>query len=161
MSICLGRPFAAREEDCRCSLPVNLHDEQYLAFITDQPGPSNPNFRKHTGDKPLTGFLAFARLCRIAGKARRCEKVLENWLANLSDDFRFSANAVDTDYSQTPELTMCVIAFIMHAGLLLNMYRYVVADERSTTTMLIRSAGVCLPRIHEQPLKTKTMTPKR
>jgi hypothetical protein len=188
MSICLGRPFAARDEDCRCSLPANLRDEQYLAFITDQPEPSNRDSTKHTGDKPLTGFLAFARLCRIAGKceslnspsrtrilastnpskvrsyvakARRCENVLENWLANLSDDFRFSANAVDTDYSQTPELTMCVIAFIMHAGLLLNMYRYVVADEGFTTTMLTRSAGVYLPLIHEQHLKTKTMIPKR
>jgi hypothetical protein len=187
MSICLGRPFAARDEDCRCSLPANLRDEQYLAFVTDQPGPSNLNSSKHTGDKPLTGFLAFARLCRIAGKceslnspsrtrilastnpqklrryvakARRCEKVLENWLANLSDDFRFSANAVDNDHPQTPELTMCVIAFIMHAGLLLNMYRYVAVHGNFTIMILIRSTGVYLSRIHEHSLKTKKTIPK-
>lgn len=150
MSICLGRPFAARDEDCRCSLPANLRDEEYLTFIANQSEPSNPSTSKEIEEMPLTGFLAFARLCRIAGmceslnspsririlassdtskvrryvaRARKCEKVLEKWLASLSDEFRFSANAVDTDYSQTPELTMCVIAFIMHAGLLLNLYR--------------------------------------
>lgn len=149
MSICLGRPFAARDEDCRCILPVNVRDEEALAFLTAAPSPRIFQSVEHL---PLTGFLAFARLCCIAGKceslnsplgsrtvvssdpvrvrryitkARRCEKILEEWLGSLPDEFTFSANVVDSDYTQSPGLTMCVIAFIMHAGLLLNMYRYV------------------------------------
>ena len=138
MSICLGRPFAAQDEDCRCALPVNIRDEELLAFCTNPQGPSNLGLGQRIENQPLTGFIAFSRLCSIAGrcesltsrpkvhryvaKAHACDKALQGWLESLPDEFRFSANALDDDYSRSPGFTMCVIAFIVHGGSLLKMY---------------------------------------
>lgn len=149
MSICLGRPFAAQDEDCRCALPVNMRDKGMLAFCTNPQGPLNLGVSQRIEDLPLTGFIAFSRLCSIAGrceslsslsstrnltlsdrlkvrrymsKAHPCDKALQGWLESLPDEFRFSANALDDDYSRSPGFTMCVIAFIVHGGSLLKMY---------------------------------------
>lgn len=99
-----------------------------------------------------TGFLAFVRLCRIAGKIQQIhsprtvrrlanagpeklerftnrvlahDRLLKTWLDGLPDDIRFSANTAEWDLDGSPHLTMCVIMFIVHAGSLLNLYRYV------------------------------------
>ncbi|KEY64028.1 hypothetical protein S7711_11145 [Stachybotrys chartarum IBT 7711] len=93
---------------------------------------------------PLTGFLAFTQLCHIGGKIQKLhspsrmrrlrdprkfeqflrsvaslQKLLDKWLAELPDEIRFSANTTE----QGPNLTMCVIMFIVHSGSLLNLYQ--------------------------------------
>jgi len=166
MSICLGRPFAAQDEDCCCALPVNRRDEETSAFGTDQDKSTSPRLSQRIEDQPLTGFLAFARLCCVAGRceslssplrthdlassnpfklrryiaeAHACDKSLQAWLEGQPDEFRFSANALDTDYSRSPEFTMCVIAFIVHGGSLLKMYLCVAIGGiymKVTTTLM-------------------------
>lgn len=102
---------------------------------------------------PLTaGFLAFARLCRIAGKIQRLnsprnirvmlaadparlqrytnrvaahDRMLRMWLDTLPAEIRFSANTAEWKLDGNPHLTMCVIMLIVHSGSLLNLYRYV------------------------------------
>lgn len=170
MSICLGRPFAVQDEDCCCELPYNIRDEDCHMVCIDQYGLSNQRAQLK-GDMPLTGFLEFARLCCISGKcealnspsrtriiassdlsrkqsylkkARRCEKSLETWLASLSAEFRSLANALDSDYTQSRELTMCAIAFIMHAGSLLNMYRLVILLQIFLTMTLTATLDALL-----------------
>jgi hypothetical protein len=164
MSICLGRPFAVQDEDCRCALPLNRRDEDILAFCTDEEKPSNLGVSQRIEHRPLTGFIAFSRLCCIAGqcesldspshtydlalpnpsklrrymtKAHACDKDLQAWLESLPDEFRFSANSLDTDYSRSPGFTMCVIAFIVHGGSLLKMYLCVATHDGLPTTSLI------------------------
>jgi hypothetical protein len=164
MSICLGRPFAAQDEDCRCALPANRRDEEVIAFCTNQEKPIDLEVSQRIEDQPLTGFLAFSRLCCIAGrceslgslsrtcdlnisnpstmrrymsKAHACDKALQAWLESLPDEFRFSANSLDTDYSRSPGFTMCVIAFIVHGGSLLKMYLCVSSyDDLATTSLM-------------------------
>ncbi|KAH8668463.1 fungal-specific transcription factor domain-containing protein [Xylariales sp. PMI_506] len=139
-SICLGRPMAAHDADCHCDLPLDI-DDDHLEEKAEVPlSGSQPR----SGTTPMTGFLAFARLCRIGGKIQELyspsriretavrgktrrflrsvaalDKALNEWLVGLPDAIRFSANALD----RGPNLTMCVIMFIVHAGSLLNLYR--------------------------------------
>lgn len=181
MSICLGRPFAAQDEDCLCALPVNCSDERILAFCVDQQGPIGQTIE----DQPLTGFLAFSRLCCIAGrcesldspsrirdlhssdpskvrryifKARACDKDLHAWLESLPDEFRFSANALDTDYSRSPGFTMCVVAFIVHGGSLLKMYRCVATYNGLVRTPLKIMLGLLLLHLQDRYLLTREST---
>lgn len=55
------------------------------------------------------------------------DKSLGTWLEGLSDEIRFSANALGGGAVGSVDLTMCVIIFIVHAGSLLNLYRYVLS----------------------------------
>ncbi|KAL4820694.1 fungal-specific transcription factor domain-containing protein [Aspergillus spinulosporus] len=125
MSTCLGRPMASDESDCCCELP-------------QLPSPSSP----------MTGFLAFTRLCRIAARVHRFYssnrirgrdatlatgedwsallpilngfvRELDEWLQELPNEIRFSANLTQNG----PNLTMCVIVFILHSGTIMNLYR--------------------------------------
>jgi hypothetical protein len=187
MSICLGRPFAAQDADCRCALPVNRRDEEVLPLCTDRREPKDLEVSQQIEDQPLTGFLAFSRLCRIAGrceslgtqphtrdltpsnpsrmhyymsKAHACDKALQAWLQSLPDEFRFSANALDTDYSRSPGFTMCVIAFIVHGGSLLKMYLWVAIFDDLAKTMLMCASGVLLQCLqHQLPVIPKSIQP--
>ncbi|KAJ3543343.1 hypothetical protein NM208_g3627 [Fusarium decemcellulare] len=139
-SICLGRPMAANDSDCCCALPLPVADEE-LEAASSQPVIFD---ERPTSALPLSGFLAFARLCQIFGRiqslqapsqiaslgttegqrrmaklAKRIEEALEHWLTSLPDDIRFSANNLDRGLN----LTMCVIVFVIHAGSLVNLYR--------------------------------------
>lgn len=153
-SICLGRPMAAQDADCHCELPLDLSDDDLDRYSPKaQPSPES-----RPASTPMTGFLAFARLCRIGGKIQQLysplrirevakpakakqrlriiaslDKSLNEWLISLPDDIRFSANQLD----RGPNLTMCVIMFIAHAGSLLNLYR-----------SLVGSLNQALPGLH-------------
>lgn len=150
-SICLGRPMAVHDEDCYCEMPLNMSDdllEQYSRALTQRAGPNYPTPSEQSS--PLSGFLAFARLCRIAGriqrlnsphsirrlastslsKARRFvsrvaayDRSLRAWLEGLPGDVRLAAGTLEGGPEQNGSLAMRVIIFIVHAGSLLNLYR--------------------------------------
>lgn len=134
--------MVAQDTDCHCELPLDLSDDD----VDRQCQNTQQIPRGASGSTPMTGFLAFARLCRIGGKIQqlyspsriraiskpsKAKKLLRNivsldrslneWLASLPDEIRFSAN----NMARGPNLTMCVIMFIVHAGSLLNLYRWV------------------------------------
>ncbi|KAF4921621.1 Cutinase transcription factor 1 alpha [Colletotrichum viniferum] len=150
-SICLGRPMAVQDDDCDCELPMDMTDEDfepyYLKSRTYHPAkvdiPSE-------GPCIMSGFLAFARLSRLAGKIQHLnsplnlrklasadsaktqrflsrvdtyDQALRNWLASLPPHIQFSANKMEKSPGGDPALVMCVIIFILHAGSLLNLYR--------------------------------------
>jgi hypothetical protein len=79
VSICLGRPFAVDDRDCACDLPYDLGDEELQRQCLSQaqtlaavdPGSVDSMKAPSTSSSPITGFIAFARLCRIAGKIQR------------------------------------------------------------------------------------------
>ncbi|KAI2827308.1 transcriptional regulator family: Fungal Specific TF [Aspergillus niger] len=131
-SICLGRPMAATLDDCCCELPSTDGDSA-----------------------PMSGFVAFTRLCRIAAEVHRIHGSppvrggswtarwqrlrptvdqlvgeLDNWLQDLPDEIRFSANRIQTG----PSLTMCFIVFILHSATIMNLYRPLVGQSLSTPT---------------------------
>jgi hypothetical protein len=164
VSICLGRPFAVDDRDCACDLPYDLGDEelqqqcsaQAQALATTDPGSMGSMEAPSTTSSPITGFIAFARLCRIAGKIQRLgspsalirlsatqksdvaakrarslsrgvatlDRALHEWLDNLPDSIRFSANNESEGASpgSNPNLVMCVIIFMMHSSSLLTLY---------------------------------------
>lgn len=149
VSICLGRPMAVDDKDCCCELPLDVSDEALERYCQDS---SRDARVLHDALPPLTGFLAFARLCQISvriqqlGSPLRLRKLaspnlqktrkylsrvasldqaLRNWLETLPDSVRFSANAVDQRAGGDSRLVMCVIIFILHAGSLLNLFRLV------------------------------------
>ncbi|KAI9148822.1 transcriptional regulatory protein [Paramyrothecium foliicola] len=146
ISICLGRPLAAHDADCRSELPLAVADDELEHACAHPESLRN----RPASALPLSGFLAFARLCRISGKIQRLhspsriadstkpekvaqltravaavDKSLNDWLNDLPDEIRFSANHLD----RGPNLTMCVIMFIVHAGSLLNLYRAICAES--------------------------------
>ncbi|KAL3461364.1 fungal-specific transcription factor domain-containing protein [Aspergillus heterothallicus] len=138
MSICLGRPMASDEADCCCDLPFDISNEdlEHLGV------PHNPS---SSTSSPMRGFLAFTRLCRIAARVHRFYssnrmrgrdtltndwtrllptidnliRELDDWLQELPNDIRFSANLTQNG----PHLTMCVIVFILHSATIMNIYR--------------------------------------
>ncbi|KAL4968012.1 transcription factor domain-containing protein [Aspergillus stella-maris] len=143
MSTCLGRPMATDEADCCCDLPFDISNEDLETY-----GPPNPSPSHLPRSSPMTGFLAFTRLCRIAARVHRFYssnrirgrdglvtgnedwstllptldgfvRELDDWLQELPDGIRFSANMSQSG----PGLTMCVIVFILHAGTVMNLYR--------------------------------------
>lgn len=141
--------MAAHDEDCDWEMPLNMSDEELDSkFGSD--GSGNNNFFSTPSSPSTTGFLAFARLCRISGKVQqlsaphrlreltspdlsRSERfvarvsaydgALQKWLDNLPDSIRFSANKASSEGGGKQDLVMCVVSFIVHAGSLLNLHR--------------------------------------
>ncbi|KAH6691479.1 fungal-specific transcription factor domain-containing protein [Plectosphaerella plurivora] len=152
-SLCLGRPTAAHDDDCDWEMPIDLSDEVLERYFSSTGG------RPPSSHSPsTTGFLAFARLCCIAGRiqqlgsARRLRDLtsavpgrperflarvsaydgaLQRWLDSLPDSIRFSANTVtaENNGSGGEDLVMCVVSFIVHAGSLLNLHRFLVGQS--------------------------------
>lgn len=134
--------MAADDADCHCDLPLDKKDEELEVYFQNaEPSVESPTM---TTSSPMPGFVAFIQLCHIGGKIQKLhspsrirelqdakkarkflrsvvslQRALDRWLAGLPDDVRFSANATE----RGPNLTMCVIMFIVHAGSLLNLYR--------------------------------------
>ncbi|SPO02311.1 uncharacterized protein DNG_04984 [Cephalotrichum gorgonifer] len=159
-SICLGRPFAVHDEDCYCEMPLNISDddlEQHCRILKQNNAPAGHRAPGSGQSPPLSGFLAFARLCRIAGRIQQLnsphsirklastsprkaqkfvsrvaahDRSLRVWFDNLPDDVRLSVNMVQGSPEQNRVRTMGVIVFIVHAGSLLNLYRCFVGHPR-------------------------------
>ncbi|KAL3291599.1 fungal specific transcription factor domain-containing protein [Colletotrichum asianum] len=150
-SICLGRPMAVQDDDCDCELPMDMKDEDFEPYYL-----KSRTYHAAKVDIPsegpciMSGFLAFARLSRLAGKIQHLnsplnlrkvasadsaktqrflsrvdtyDQALRNWLASLPPHIQFSANSMEKSPGGDPALVMCVIIFILHAGSLLNLYR--------------------------------------
>ncbi|KAF9881500.1 hypothetical protein CkaCkLH20_00646 [Colletotrichum karsti] len=149
-SICLGRPMAIQDDDCDCELPLDLRDEDLEPLDQKRRRRLATEELTTLKSSPVSGFLAFARLCRLAGKIQRLnsplqlrklasagvdklhkflsrvdshDQALRKWLESLPPDIQFSANSMERGPGGDPALVMCVIIFILHAGSLLNLYR--------------------------------------
>ncbi|KAL0776089.1 hypothetical protein CaCOL14_007376 [Colletotrichum acutatum] len=98
----------------------------------------------------MSGFLAFAKLCQLAGKIQEFssplklqkiasadaekthkflarvdahDQALRKWLESLPGDIQFSANRKNKSHGDI-SMVHCVITFFLHAGSLINLYRY-------------------------------------
>lgn len=131
-------------------MPLDMNDEELEALAHQR------TTKLHIGNPQTTaltsGFLAFAKLCRIAGRIQQLnsprtirtlsagdpdkiqrfsnrvashDQMLRVWLENLPDDVRFSANTAEWNLDGSPHLTMCLIMLMVHSGSLLSLYRYV------------------------------------
>ena len=106
----------------------------------------------HTSAPPTAGFLAFARLSRMAGKihqlsspvrmreltstdpnrsqkflarALKYDEALRTWSDSLPASLRFSVDEPHVDSNQSQDLGVNVVNAMVHAGSLINLYRYV------------------------------------
>ncbi|KAF4488475.1 putative transcriptional regulatory protein [Colletotrichum fructicola Nara gc5] len=150
-SICLGRPMAVQDDDCDCELPMDMKDEDFEPYYLKSRTYHPPKVDiPPEGSCIMSGFLAFARLSRLAGKIQHLnsplnlrklasadsaktqrffsrvdtyDQALRNWLASLPPHIQFSANSMEKSPGGDPALVMCVVIFILHAGSLLNLYR--------------------------------------
>ncbi|KAJ5113982.1 hypothetical protein N7456_002516 [Penicillium angulare] len=140
-SICLGRPMAADVAHCCCDLPTNISNE-------DLEQGCGPNDQSNSSlSSPMAGFIAFTQLCKIAAEVHRFHssfrlrsrnasntsmkealptvniliRELDNWLQELPDEIKFSANSLQ----RGPNLTMSVVVFILHSATIMNLYRFV------------------------------------
>ncbi|KAH9233218.1 hypothetical protein K456DRAFT_1911426 [Colletotrichum gloeosporioides 23] len=176
-SICLGRPMAVQDDDCDCELPMDMKDEDFEPYCL-----KSRTYHPAKVDIPsegpciMSGFLAFARLSRLAGKIQHLnsplnlrklasadsaktqrflsridtyDQALRNWLASLPPHIQFSANSMEKSPGGDPALVMCVIIFILHAGSLLNLYRYVSAldeevDISGAISQCVSAAQMCI-----------------
>lgn len=141
--------MAAHDEDCDWELALNLSDEQ-LERQFGNSSAQNATYISPLDPPSIIGFLTFTRLCRISGKVQQLgtphrlrelfsadpsrsakflsrvsayDQALQDWLDNLPDSIRFSANKASSETSGGQDLIMCVVSFIVHAGSLLNLYR--------------------------------------
>ncbi|KAI3556117.1 hypothetical protein CABS02_03826 [Colletotrichum abscissum] len=144
-SICLGRPLAVKDEDCYCELPLDVRDEDVISGIK-----SGHAVDVEATTSSMSGFLAFAKLCRLAGKIQEFssplnlqkiasadaerthrflarvdahDQALRKWLESLPGEIQFSANRKNKSHGDI-SMVHCVITFFLHAGSLINLYRY-------------------------------------
>lgn len=159
--------MAAQDDDCDCELPLDKKDEDFephyvKSKLHQPPKTDNPS----DGPSIMSGFLAFARLSRLAGKIQHLnsplnlrklasadldktqrflsrvdtyDQALRNWLASLPPHIQFSANSMEKSPGGDPALVMCVITFVLHAGSLLNLYRYVLLGTFCMTAYLLKN----------------------
>lgn len=140
------------DSDCDCEMPLDIDDnslESYCASrSTSTTSPSQPLHQPSLPLSRLTGFLAFSRLCKIAGKVVRTMSALQmkrpqrakdlrkmvkaldqelaDWLRDVPDAIKFSAKSSDQIAgAEASHLTMCVISYILHAGCVINLHLYV------------------------------------
>lgn len=169
-SICFGRPMAVQDDDCDCELPLDKRDEdfepQYMKSKLHHPPKADiPS----DGPCIMSGFLALARLSRLTGKIQHLtsplnlrklasgdsdksqrflsrvdtyDQALRNWLASLPPHIQFSANSMEKSPGGDPALVMCVITFVLHAGSLLSLYRYIYLRISCMTVYLRKSPVV-------------------
>lgn len=159
--------MAVQDDDCDCELPRDEKDEDFEPKYTKSK-PHHPPKADLPSDGPciMSGFLAFARLSRLAGKIQHLnsrlnlrnlasadsgkvqrflsrvdthDQALRNWLASLPPHIQFSANSMEKSPGGDPALVMCVIIFVLHAGSLLSLYRYVCLGTSCVTVYLLKS----------------------
>lgn len=142
LSVCLGRPTAAEDDDCDAEMPLDLDDSELEAYGRGERAATDT-----TSTGRLSGFIACSYLCKISckiarsvsslnlnrlcqgttsGRAQRLKHIVEGldqelveWLQQVPDSLKFSPNKSD---AENPHLTMCVISYIVHAGCVLNLY---------------------------------------
>ncbi|KAL4759037.1 fungal specific transcription factor domain-containing protein [Aspergillus foveolatus] len=136
MSTCLGRPMATDEADCCCELPFDISNEDLEHGIPPPPAELEDPSDLPLPYSPMTGFLAFTRLCRIASRIHRFYNTnrirgrdvtlitgedwsallptlngfvreLDEWLQELPNEIRFSANLTQSG----PILTIPLAAY--------------------------------------------------
>lgn len=160
--------MAVQDDDCDCELPLDKRDEdfepQYVKLKAQHPPKADiPS----DGPCIMSGFLALARLSRLAGKIQHLtsplslrkvasadsdnsqrflsrvdkhDQALRNWLTGLPPHIQFSANSMEKSPGGDPALVMCVITFVVHAGSILSLYRYVYPANSCMTLYLLKSA---------------------
>lgn len=162
--------MAVQDDDCDCELPLDKRDEdfepQYMKSKLQHPPKADV---PSEGPCIMSGFLAFARLSRLAGKIQHLtsplnlrklasadsqksqrfisrvdtyDQALRNWLAGLPPHIQFSANSMEKSPGGDPALVMCVITFVLHAGSLLSLYRYIYLATSCMTVYLLKSQVV-------------------
>lgn len=144
MSHCLGRPVGVEDSDCDCESPLDMDDYQLAEYCKQSPQTGPPI----NGPSKFSGFIVFSQLSQISGRISRlmnlpllrrnkCNAVkpskfrqqirdldteLSNWLQNVPDAIKFSANHTK---ASSPHLTMCVVSYIFHAACVINLHRYI------------------------------------
>ncbi|KAL4743634.1 hypothetical protein BDV11DRAFT_214190 [Aspergillus similis] len=119
MSTCLGRPMATDEADCCCELPFDISNEDLEHGIPPPPAELKDPSHLPLSSSPMTGFLAFTRLCQIAARVHKFYnwsallptlngfvRELDEWLQELPNGIRFSANLTQNG----PNLTIPLAA---------------------------------------------------
>lgn len=158
--------MAVQDEDCDCELPLDKRGEdfepQYMKSKVHHPPKADiPS----DGPCIMSGFLALARLSRLAGKIQhltsplklrkiasadpdnsqkflsrvdKYDQALRKWLASLPPHIQFSANSMEKSPGGDPALVMCVITFVLHAGSILSLYRYIYLANSCMTVYLLK-----------------------
>ncbi|UQC90020.1 uncharacterized protein CLUP02_15551 [Colletotrichum lupini] len=128
-SICLGRPLAVKDEDCYCELPLDVRDEDVMSGIK-----SGHAVDVEATTSSMSGFLAFAKLCRLAGKIQEFssplnlqkiasadaerthrflarvdahDQALRKWLESLPGEIQFSANRKNKSHGDISMVHYC------------------------------------------------------
>ncbi|KXH37286.1 hypothetical protein CNYM01_01299 [Colletotrichum nymphaeae SA-01] len=136
---------SVKDEDCYCELPLDVRDEDVMPGIK-----SGHAVDEEATTSPMSGFLAFAKLCQLAGKIQEFssplklrkiasadaekthrflarvdahDQALRKWLESLPEEIQFSANRKNKSHGDI-SMVHCVITFFLHAGSLINLYRY-------------------------------------
>ncbi|POS68916.1 hypothetical protein DHEL01_v212689, partial [Diaporthe helianthi] len=67
---------------------------------------------------------------RFLARVDKYDQALRTWLASLPPHIQFSANSTQKRAGGDPDLVMCVITFVLHAGSLLSLYRKAALEEQ-------------------------------
>jgi len=161
--------MGVHDADCDCELPLDLEDSD-LEIYHRGDAIDLPSVPARTS--AMTGFITFAKLCKISSKivksvnplqmkrlrdkynvkrahnemrnvVKELDAELADWLLHVPDCIKFSSNNTDV---KSPHLTMCVIAYIVHAGSVVNLYWCVHKAENFTSRLLTFSLGQSCPR---------------
>lgn len=134
-------------------MPLDMSDEELEVYCSGETIP-----RSYLGASRASmtaSFLAFARLCRIAGRIQQLnsprrirdlasgdpnktqkfasrlatyDRLLRSWEKGLPNAIRFSKLVSDWNPDGNPHAAMSAIMFIVYAGCIMNLYRYACLD---------------------------------
>ncbi|OJK04009.1 hypothetical protein ASPACDRAFT_1852925 [Aspergillus aculeatus ATCC 16872] len=158
-SICLGRPMAAHIAHICCDLPLDISNE-------DLGQGSDCGYKTQHPHSSMMGFIALIRLCKVAAEVHHFHlsnrmgrgdssgqswttmltnvniftKQLDNWVQELPDEIRYSANKGPSGLN----LTMSAIAFLLHSAILMNLYRLRMTESVDSEQISQGRTALCL-----------------
>ena len=138
--MCLGRPLALNDRDCTCELPAGVNDEDLDAYFSAAAPPSEVTEKV----SPVAGFIAICKLSQLLGEVGnlvsmlhihrlvpsqrtlfRIHSIMQNlggslpaWVQRSSDSVHYSVQHT----SGGIDLTLCVVASILHSGALMILH---------------------------------------
>ncbi|KAF9652607.1 hypothetical protein BDM02DRAFT_3088957, partial [Thelephora ganbajun] len=160
LSMALGRPSGANDDDCDVELPVEIDDGQLQSSAEGNTLSPGENF--------MTGFIWLTKIYIIAGKiarqlqsskiedpskddqmsqtVRALDRELAEWVENLPHNVRHATN----NRKNPKMLALCLTAFFVYHSAIINLHRPLIPDSDTSTNDLsslkqcISAAKSCL-----------------
>ncbi|ETN36260.1 uncharacterized protein HMPREF1541_08537 [Cyphellophora europaea CBS 101466] len=157
LSLCLGRPSAADDQDCDCRYPMKIDDtELERSFDSHLPGTSSL-VDGRTGGRDMSEFATLIGLCQLAGSINRAvnpirarsrarqvgspaaegslrkeisllDQGLSSWVDRLA---KLSPRMQGLNRFHHPNSALSIMCYILHASCVITLYRPLITNTQN------------------------------